>query len=330
MIELKNLQKVAESGSSIDLAEIAVASGEIASIVGPVGSGKKTLFDLLIGRTRPTAGRLRLAGIDPYLEREHFSQKVGVLFGEDNLYRRQSVESNLRFYGRLRRLPQSRIAEVLSEIGLADQTRVKVESLPSSLSRRLAFGRAILHDPVVLLLMEPFAGCDAASVALLSAVIRRRVEQGAAVLILGEERTHLETLSDVIFQLDQGRLVDSFRPGEESRPNLPFMIPVRLEGKVMLVDPADILYVVAQDNRTSLQMATDLIPTQFTMKQVEERLSRRGFFRAHRGYLVNLQHVKEVIAYTRNSYSLRLKDAAGTKIPLSKAAASELRDLLDY
>ena len=57
---------------------------------------------------------------------------------------------------------------------------------------------------------------------------------------------------------------------------------------------------------------------------------RSGFFRAHRAYLVNLQHVKEVIPYTRDSFSLRLNDPANTEIPLSKSAANELKDLLGY
>ena len=64
--------------------------------------------------------------------------------------------------------------------------------------------------------------------------------------------------------------------------------------------------------------------------ELEERLARGGFFRAHRGYLVNLQHVKEVIPYTRDSFSLRLDDPASTVIPLSKSAAAELKDLLGY
>ena len=70
--------------------------------------------------------------------------------------------------------------------------------------------------------------------------------------------------------------------------------------------------------------------TQFTLAELEQRLARSGFFRAHRAYLVNLQHVKEVIPYTRDSFSLRLDDAANTEIPLSKTAAGELKELLGY
>jgi ABC-2 type transport system ATP-binding protein len=103
-----------------------------------------------------------------------------------------------------------------------------------------------------------------------------------------------------------------------------------MEGKVALVNPTDVLYADADEGRAFLQTAEGRLATQFTLSELEERLSRSGFFRAHRGYLVNLQHVTEVIPFTRNSFSLRLDDADGTLIPLSKSAASELRDLLGY
>jgi ABC-2 type transport system ATP-binding protein len=63
---------------------------------------------------------------------------------------------------------------------------------------------------------------------------------------------------------------------------------------------------------------------------LEQRLARSGFFRAHRGYLVNLQHVKEVIQFTRNSNNLRLDDSSRTEIPLGKTTASELYALLGF
>ena len=330
MIELKSLQKVIDQKTVIDIEALSVRAGEIAALVGPVDSGKDTLFELLTGQSRPTAGEVRLAGVDPFVEKERFSRQVGVLFSEDALYKRQSAHGNLRFYCRLRRLPKSRAVEVLSQVGLADHADTRVEELPSSLVRRLAFGRAILHDPAVLLLVDPFAKCDDASVSLLSKVMRQQADDGAALLIIADDTTNLTSLCDTIYRLDQGRIVDVYKPEEERHSELPFMIPARLEGKIALVNPVEILYVVAQDDRAILQTAEGRLPTQFTLAELEKRLARSGFFRAHRGYLVNLQHVKEVIPYTRNSFSLRLRDAAGTEIPLSKSAASELRRLLDY
>ena len=105
---------------------------------------------------------------------------------------------------------------------------------------------------------------------------------------------------------------------------------MRLESEVALVNPADILFASASEGRCTLRTVTGDLPTQFTLGELEERLARRGFFRAHRSYLVNLQHVKSVIPYTRNAFSLILDDADETEIPLSKSSAAELRELLGY
>jgi ABC-2 type transport system ATP-binding protein len=330
MIELKELQKVIDQNTVIDIEALKVEAGEIAALVGPVDSGKEVLLALMTGQSRPTGGTVRLAGADPYTDKAHFSRKVGVLFSDDNLYKRQSALGNLKFYCRLHRLPQSRATEVLALVGLLDHADIPIEKLPSSLMRRLSFGRAILHIPAVLLLVEPFARCDDTSDSLLSKIMRQLASDGAALLIFAEESTHLAPICNIIYRLDHGRIVEAYNPAEAQRPDLPFMIPARPEGRVVLVNPVDIYFVVAKEDRAYLQTADDLLPTQFTLAELEKRLSRSGFFRAHRGYLVNLQHVKEVIPYTRDSYSLRLKDAKSTEIPLSKAAAQELRDLLGY
>ena len=295
MIVLTDLQKVRDRITVIDIPVLQVKGGEAAALVGPVDSGKEILFELLTGATRPTAGSVRLAGLDPYLEREAFSRRVD---------------------------------EVLEQVGLADHAHTSAEKLIPSLSRRLALGRALLNQPRVLLLADPFAGCEQVSITLISQVIRRQVEAGGAALIFAQEPSGLEKLCDTIHRL--GRIVETYDPGEDQERSHPFMIPARGEDKIILVDPAEILFVFAQDNRAYLQTLDGRLETRFTLSELEKRLARSGFFRAHRAYLVNLQQVKEVIPFTRDSFSLRLKDAARTMIPLSKSAERELRDLLEY
>jgi ABC-2 type transport system ATP-binding protein len=330
MIEIRQLQKVIDHNTVLNIDSLEVASGEVAALVGPVDSGKDVLLDILTGQSRSTAGEAIVAGFDPHEDRKQLSQQIGVLFAEDNLYDRLSADGNLKFYSRLRRLPKTRSAEVLKLVGLADHAHVQLEEMSSSLKRRLAFGRAILHNPTILLLYEPFEKCDDASVALLSDLIRQVASDSATILILTGDRSHLDGICDEIYILEKGQIVDSYRPAEEQRAELPFMIPAKQEGKVDLVDPADIMFVLARDDRAYLQTSEGLLPTHFTLAALEKRLSRSGFFRAHRSYLVNLQHVKEVIPFTRNSFNLRLKDPEGTLIPLSRAAAAELRELLGY
>jgi ABC-2 type transport system ATP-binding protein len=330
MIEFKGLQKVIGTRTVIDIGTFEVAATQVAALVGPEGSGKSTLLDLLTGKLRPTAGELRLDGLDPFEQKRELARRVGVLFLEDCLYKNQSPRANLQFHCRLYGLPRQRADEVLAQVGLADQANARLDKLPSGLLRRLAFGRALLHRPAILLAVEPFARCDEASIALLSGIISRQADEGGAVLILAADDARLAELCDTLYVLNQGRIIESRQPRQENQKAFPFKIPVRLESKVALVNPADILYVQAEGDSAVLYTVEARMPTQFTLSELETRLARSGFFRAHRGYLVNLQHAKEVIPYTRNSFSLILNDADETEIPLSKSAARELRELLGY
>jgi len=330
MIVVSDLQKMQDQITVLEIPSLTIKSGEVAAIFGPVDCGNDVLFQLLLGRLRPTKGSVMIAGFNPYHERRAFSQRVGVLFMEDTYYKRLSTLANLHFFSRLYRLPKARSLEVLEQVGLADQASTIAEKLSPGLSRRLALGRAILNHPQVLLLAHLFTGCEQASVDLISQVVRQQAQAGVATLIFAYDLIGLEKLCDTIYHLEQGRIVDSYNPQQEPVLNRPFMIPARSQEKIILIDPAEILYVFAQEDHTFLQTFNECLPTQFTLAELEKRLSRSGFFRAHRAYLVNLQHIKEIIPYTRDSFSLRLKDAAGTKIPLSKSAERELRELLEY
>ncbi len=328
MFQIQHLQKVGAQSVLLDIEALTVPAGEIAAVMGLAGSGMDVLLDLLTGRTHPTAGTVRVVGVDPCADHATFSRAVGVLFAEDSLYPRRTAHGNLDFFRRLRNLPKTVVPEVLARVGLADCANTRLGDLPSGLQRRLAFGSAILHQPQALLLVAPFARCDEASVALLKRLIREEAAHGAAILILAGDAAHLEAFCDAIYNLNQGRLSAACPPEPVISPALPFKIPVKLEEKIVLVNPGDILFAVAQEGRTYLHLLSGPLPAQFTLAELEERLRRSGFFRAHRAYLVNLQHVKEVIPYTRNAYTLILDDAAATRIPLSKASAAELRELL--
>lgn len=329
MIEFQGLQKAEGNNTILDIRTLSVQPGEIAAVVGPVGSGIQTLLELLIGKSQPTAGTVTLAGINPG-NQPALSRVLGVLFAEDGLYNRQTSRQNLAFHARLHNLPKERIQEVLAEVGLADHAEIKANKLSTGLKRRLAFGRAILHEPPILVLVDPFQRCDGGSITLLNGLIQSLALGGTAVLILADDPANLHSLCDTIHKIERGRITESYNPQDDQQKALPFKIPVRLEGRVALVNPVDILYAETSEGKAYVQTQETRLPTQFTLSELEERLSRSGFFRAHRSYLVNLQHVKEVIPYTRNSFSLRLDNDQNTEIPLSKAAAGELRALLGY
>jgi ABC-2 type transport system ATP-binding protein len=336
MIEIKKLRKHVGGRLALQVDSLTVAAGEVAAVIGPADSGREILFDLLIGREQPSMGTIRLAELDPTHDRDNFSRRVGVLFQEDGLYRRQSLLANLNLSCRLYGLPRERAMQVLAMIGLVDQANSNPDKLLPGLQRRLAFGRAILHAPRVLILYDPFRRCDQPSIDLIGTLIREQAQSGeeqndgASVLILAEGSSHLAAICDHIYTLSHGQLELQQQAQEDEPVSLPFKIPARQEDKVILINPAEVLFAEAVRGRAVLHTGEARLPTHFTLNELEQRLSRSGFFRAHRSYLVNLQHVKEVIPYTRNSFSLSLDDAAHTVIPLSKTAAGDLRNLLGY
>jgi len=330
VIEIRQLQKVAGGRTIMAIEHLEVRTGEVVAFVGPTDSGKSALLSLLTGETHPTAGTVQVAGLEPARQRKRLNHEIGVLFAENALYERLSARGNLTFHCRLRGLPAPRADEVLAQVGLADHADLPASRLSHGLARRLAFARAILHRPKVLLLVEPFAECNAASVALLARLIRHLADEKAAILILSSEVGRLIDLCQSVYMLEQGRVVQTYSPREGTRTDLPFKVPARLEDQVMLLNPTDILYASAEGGRVCLHTAEDRVFTHLTLAELEERLARSGFFRAHRGYLVNLQRVKAVIPYTRDSFTLILDDPSNTEIPLSKAAARELREFLGY
>jgi ABC-2 type transport system ATP-binding protein len=313
----------------LEIEALHVLPGASAAVVGLTGQAKNVLLEMLSGRSQPTAGAIQIAGLNPGQNQPALAQIMGILPLENNLYPRLTVRRNLVFFCDLYGLPADRADEILHQVGLTDRAQTKAEDLPPEMARRLAFGRAILHDPPLLILVDPFVDCTAMTIELLTRLCQSLQEKGTTLFFIATEATNLSSLCQAIYVLEQGKVVDSYDPqAEKNDKNLPFKIPARLDGKVALLNPGDILYAFTEEGKTVLCTKNARIPTHLTLNEVEQRLARSGFFRAHRSYLVNLQHVSEVIAYTRNSYTLILED--NSEIPLSKNAARDLRELLDY
>src|SRR5581483_2867450 len=110
----------------------------------------------------------------------------------------------------------------------------------------------------------------------------------------------------------------------------PFRVPARKEDRILLFDPSEVLYATSREGKTMIRTANEEATSNLTLQELEHRLLGRGFFKSHRAYLVNLQYIKAVIQYTRDSYTLQLNDLHATMVPLSKQYEKELQGLLGY
>lgn len=105
-------------------------------------------------------------------------------------------------------------------------------------------------------------------------------------------------------------------------------ISSKIEDKILLFDPKEIDYIESEEGSSYLYIRGEKFPCNLSLTELEERLACFGFFRSHRSYLVNLQRVREVVTWTRNSYSLNLEDKVKSSIPLSKGRLEELKSIL--
>lgn len=337
MLEIRRLEKIVEGRTALAIDALAIQAGEVVAVIGSSSNDKTLLVRLLCGVIAPSGGSICFEGARLSSEARLLRRQIGVLFVEDLLYDRRSVRGNLAFYCQLYGLPASHIDAILTQIGLSDQAQRAAEKLAPSEQRRLAFARALLGQPRLLLLDQPVARTDLSTQELFARLIAQAAEQGAAVVLTDEDLAWASQCCTRVIELEGGHIVNDYPFERVSADSpaapehfTPFKIPARNEDRILLYDPGEILYATSRESKTYLRTAHQEAVTNLTLQELEARLHGHGFFKAHRAYLVNLQHIKAVIQYTRNSYMLQLNDKQETMIPLSKQSEKELKDLLGY
>jgi ABC-2 type transport system ATP-binding protein len=335
MLQVRRLEKIIENRSALFIEQLDIAAGEVVAVVGPPNSGKTLLVRILAGMLLPSGGTVMLDGQDIYRV-PAVRARVATMFEEDLLYDRLSVRANLAFYRQLYKAPRNKIDEALALIGLSDQAQRPANKLAPAAQRRLAFARLLLCRPALCLLDQPIIRADLDTQALFARLITQIASEGAAVLLTADDLAWAGKCCTHVVELSDGRIVNSYSPGGGSKEPVaperltPYKVPARKEDRIMLFDPGELLYATSRDGKTFLHTAREEATTNLTLQELESRLVGRGFFKAHRAYLVNLQHIKAVIQFTRNSYTLLLNDEKETMIPLSKQCEKELQELLGY
>jgi len=158
---------------ALDGVSVRVEEGQTLVVFGPNGAGKTTLLNVLAGLLRPHAGTAAVLGAELPRESWKLRGKVGLLAHEPLLYRELTPRENLRFQARLHGVDEARVAVVLDAVGMGARADDPVSELSRGMVQRVAAARAVLHDPPLLLLDEPWAGLDPAAVELLEPVVGR-------------------------------------------------------------------------------------------------------------------------------------------------------------
>ncbi|MBU0725340.1 MAG: ABC transporter ATP-binding protein [Alphaproteobacteria bacterium] len=194
---------------ALDGVDLAIPRGSLFALLGPNGAGKSTLINILAGLVRKTSGTARIWGIDIEQHPRQAASAIGIVPQELNLDAfftpREALELQAGMYG----VPASerRTDEILARIGLSDKADSYARSLSGGMRRRLLVGKAMVHNPPVLVLDEPTAGVDIELRQQLWAEVKRLNDEGVTIVITTHYLEEAEALCDRIAIINQGRLV---------------------------------------------------------------------------------------------------------------------------
>ncbi len=195
---------------AVDGIDFIVAPGEVFGLLGPNGAGKTTTLECLEGLRFPTAGRLRVRGIDPAREPRRLRDVTGVQLQTSGLPETMRVDEAMRFFCAYHeRAPRW---DLLERFGLQERRRIEYGTLSTGQQRRLALALALVNDPPVVFLDEPTAGLDVATRAELHALVSELRERGVALVLATHDMAEAEKLADRVAILLAGRIVASGTP----------------------------------------------------------------------------------------------------------------------
>jgi len=202
--------------------DLCVAPGQALALVGPNGAGKTTLVRLLTLALKPSGGRLRLLGLDPRDQARRVLQQLGVVSHQPFVYDDLSARQNLEFFARLYGVerPTERAEALLDELDLAQRADDPVRTFSRGMQQRVSVARALVHDPRIVLLDEPFTGLDPHAARRLRATLARLREQRRTLLLVTHNLAEALELSDRWAMLLRGRIVDEGASATTSRDDL--------------------------------------------------------------------------------------------------------------
>ena len=218
MIQIEGLVKQFGDRTAVDQLNLTIAAGETFGLLGPNGAGKTTTIRILTMLTRPTAGTVKINGLDIRLGEQQIKSFIGVVSQHTNLDMDLTARQNLELHGRLHHMKaddrKRRIEELLDFVELAERSDDLVGKFSGGMKRRLMIARAMLHRPEVLFLDEPTIGLDPQVRHKLWGLIRRLNGEGMTVLLTTHYIEEAESLCRRVAILDKGRLIALDAPSE--------------------------------------------------------------------------------------------------------------------
>lgn len=214
-LTVDHLTKSFGGRKAVDDVSFTLPEGAFLSVFGPNGAGKTTLLRMLATLSRPTAGTIQLGGIDVKEEPDRAREAVGLISHNPMLYPDLTAEENLLLYAKLYGVdnPQKRVIELLDAVGLKHRRLDRVRTFSRGMTQRTSIARALINDPSLVLLDEPYSGLDPHAIEIFDELIESVRENRTFVMVSHDLDKGLALASHVLV-LAKGRVVAFAEKGQ--------------------------------------------------------------------------------------------------------------------
>ena len=212
MITVEKITKRFGNKTALNQIQFNVDKGEIFGFLGPSGAGKTTLINILTGQLKADEGKTQLLGKDTKDLTPEDLARIGLVGDSSGYYEKLSLEKNLIVYAKIYGLPNSRVDEVLEQVGLLESKKTIAEKLSTGMRQRMFLARALLNRPELLFLDEPTSGLDPMTSKKIHRLLEELKAAGTTIFLTTHDMVEATEMCDRISLLNQGDLVEIGTP----------------------------------------------------------------------------------------------------------------------
>ncbi|MEE9505789.1 MAG: ABC transporter ATP-binding protein [Thermoplasmata archaeon] len=220
-IKIENLTKRFDDITAVDGLNLEVKDGELFGLLGPNGSGKTTIINVLSGLLKPTSGHVTVGGYDVQKEQDRIKELIGVCPQETAVYLYLTGRENVELFGNLHAMPRKRLKEnvdeLLERLGLSEDADRRAGKYSGGLKRRTSLIMALVHDPEIAFLDEPTVAMDPVSRRAVWEFIEELKNRKRTIILTTHYMEEAEQLCDRVGIIDHGKLIALGPPEELKR-----------------------------------------------------------------------------------------------------------------
>lgn len=254
---------------------------------------------------------------------------VFILEADMPVHKHLKLESQIKFMLKWHS-SNLKMGDILKQYQLEEYKKTPMSKLPSEMNQRLSYIHALITDQKYILAANPFYNATKENLHMFHKMMAYIKADGKALVAVVSRTEEAFLVQQNIMRLNESGLkeIEVSEDTAEDKSSEIKKIRVRAEDKTIFVNREDIEYIESNDGKIYINISREKFVMESTLQDAEDKLREYGFYRCHRSYIVNLHKVKEIITWSKNTYSVVIDNRDETKLPLSRQKYNEIQELL--